>query len=82
MSQSPTQYELESRWVTEQGIPGVNYRFGDLVQIKAGEYSGQTGKVIALISIEPEPVYVVILPPDEKSTVVSQRLLQSSEVNA
>ena len=28
-----TQYELESRWVTAEGIPGVNYRSSDLVRI-------------------------------------------------
>lgn len=73
-----TQYELESRWITAEGIPGVNYRFSDLVHIKSGEFSGQTGEVIALISIKPEPVYVVVLPPDETSTVLPQRELEST----
>jgi hypothetical protein len=82
LRQPPTEYELESRWVTAQGIPGVDYRFGDPVRIKSGEYSGQIGKVTALISIEPEPVYVVVLPPDEKSTVLSQGQLEPSASTA
>ena len=61
-----TQYELESRWVTAEGISGVSYRFSELVRIKSGEYSGQTAEVIALLSLEPEPMYGVTLPPNEK----------------
>ena len=34
-----TQFVLESRWITAEGIPGVSYRFSDLVRIKSGEYS-------------------------------------------
>jgi hypothetical protein len=71
-----TQYELESRWVTPEGISGVSYRFSDLVRIKSGEYSGQTAEVISLISLEPEPLYMVVLPPNEKSVVLPQSELE------
>jgi hypothetical protein len=67
-----TQYELESRWITPEGIPGVSYRFSDFVHIKSGEYVGQTAEVISLITLEPEPVYMVVLPPNEKSVVLPQ----------
>jgi hypothetical protein len=78
----PTQYELESRWMTEEGIPDVNYRFSDLARIKSGEHSGKTAEVIALISLEPEPTYVVILPPDEKSVVLREQELEATGSNA
>ena len=72
-----TQYELESRWITAEGIPGVSYRFSDRVRIKSGEYSGQTAEVISLMSIEPEPIYVVeIFPPYGKSVVLPQSELE------
>lgn len=71
-----TQYQLESLWVTEEGITGVSYRFSDLVRIKSGAYSGQTAEVIALIAIEPEPIYVVVLPPKETSVVLPQSELE------
>lgn len=80
--EAPTQYELENRWVTVAGIPGVSYRFSDLVRIRSGEHSGQTGEVIALLSTEPEPVYVVVLPPDEESVVLSQRELDPTGSSA
>ena len=73
-----SQYELESRWTTTEGIPGVSYRFSDLVRIKSGDYSGQTAEVIALISLEPEPIYVVVLPPNEQSVVLPQKALEST----
>lgn len=60
-----SQYKLESRWVTAEGIAGVNYRFGDLVRIKSGEHSSKTAEVIALLALEPEPMYGVTLPPNE-----------------
>jgi len=70
-----TQYELESRWITADGIPGVSYRFGDLVRIKAGDYSVQTAEVVSLLSCEPEPVYVLELP-NADSEVLSQSELE------
>ena len=72
----PTQYELESRWITQEGVPGVSYRFSDIVRIKAGDYRGQTAEVIALLSIDPEPKYGVILPPHEKFVMLSQEELE------
>jgi hypothetical protein len=77
-----TQYELESLWVTAEGIPNVNYRFSDLVRIGTGEYTGQTAEVIALLALEPEPVYGVTLPPNEKFVVVPQGQLESTGSSA
>jgi hypothetical protein len=77
-----TQYELESRWITEEGVPGVTYRFSDLVRIKSGEYSGQTTEVIALLALEPEPMYGVTLPPNEKFVVLPQSELESTGSSA
>ena len=84
MDQEPslTQYELENRWVTAEGIPNVNYRFSDLVRLRSEEYSGQTAEVIALLGLEPEPVYGVTLPPNEKFVVVPQGELEPSGLSA
>jgi hypothetical protein len=71
-----TQYDLERRWITADGIPGVSYRFSDLVRIRSGEYSGQAAEVISLITLEPEPVYMVVLPPNERSVVLRQSELE------
>jgi hypothetical protein len=52
------QYELEGLWV-KGSLPDVDYRFDDAVLIKRGEHAGEVARVVALISIEPTPVYVV-----------------------
>ena len=77
-----TQYELEKQWTMPEGISGVSYRFSDLVRIKSGEYSGQTAEVIALISLEPEPMYGVTLPPNEKFLIPQQGELESTGSSA
>ena len=76
-----SQYELESRWVTAAGIPGVMFRFSDLVRINSGDYSGQTGEVIALLTIEPVPVYMIEFP-NGKSVISSQNDLESAGASA
>ena len=73
-----TQYELESRWIGDEGLPGVSIRYSDLVRIKSGEHSEETAEVIALISLDPEPTYVVVLPPNEESAVLLQSQLEST----
>ena len=77
-----SQYELESRWITAEGIADVSHHFGDLVRIKSGEYSGHSAEVIALLALEPEPMYMVIVPPNEKVIVSPQKsvVLHQSEL--
>lgn len=82
MSDAPTQYDLESQWITPEGIPNVGYRFSDLVRINSGEYSGMTGEIISLISVQSEPVYGIVLPPDEKFVIVTERELDPTGSNA
>lgn len=77
-----SQGELESRWITAEGISGVNYRFSDLVRIRSGEHAGKTTEVIALLSLTPEPKYGVTLPPNEKFVVLPQSELESTGTTA
>jgi len=78
----PTQYDLECQWITGDGIPGVQFRYGDIVTIKTGEHAGVTAQVISLSSTEPEPKYGVVLPPNEKFVWMSQRDLESTGTNS
>jgi hypothetical protein len=52
------QYELEELWV-KGSLPGLDYRFGEMVLIKRGEHADEVARVVALIRIDPTPVYVV-----------------------
>ena len=53
-----TQYELESLWV-KSALPSVTYSFDTRVRAIAGEHVGRNGRVVALLSIEPTPLYVI-----------------------
>jgi len=78
-NETPTQYDLESRWITAAGIPGVTYYYGDIVRIKGGEHTDETGEVIALLAIDPQPRYGIVFPPNEKFLSISQDDLESTE---
>jgi hypothetical protein len=76
-----TQYDLESRWITTDGIRGVNCRYGDIVRISTGEHAGETALVIALFSIDP-PKYGVTLTSNEKFLWLSDDDLESTGVSS
>ncbi|MDD5756927.1 MAG: hypothetical protein PHR23_06570 [bacterium] len=72
------QRDLEARWITPDGIPGVLFRFGNSVRVIAGECAGQTGRVVALLSLEPEPLYVIEFMQTGKSVNVIQSALKKA----
>jgi ribosomal protein S4E len=53
-----TQYELESLWV-KSALPSVTYTFDTRVRAIAGEHIGRVGRVVALLSVEPSPLYMI-----------------------
>ena len=80
--ETPSMYDLESRWISAEGIPEVRHNYGDIVRIKSGDNAGETGQINALSTIEPEPKYGVILPPNEKFIWVLQKDLESTGKNS
>ena len=56
-----TQYELESLWV-KSALPSATYAFDTRVRAIAGEHIGKLGRVVALLSIEPSPLYMIEQP--------------------
>jgi hypothetical protein len=53
-----TQYELEMLWV-KSALPGSTFPFDTRVRAVAGEHIGRHGRVVALLEMEPTPLYVV-----------------------
>jgi hypothetical protein len=51
--------ELDDRWFSHQPIPGLCFVLNDPVRIVAGEYAGEFGSVMAVLSREPVPIYIV-----------------------
>ena len=52
-----TQYELESLW-GKSALP-TTFAFDTRVRAIAGEHVGRHGRVVALLSMEPAPLYVI-----------------------
>ena len=52
------QYELETLWV-KGSLTDVAYSFGNKVRLKTGERAGEVGKIVALLTVEPQPDYVI-----------------------
>jgi hypothetical protein len=78
----PTQYDLECRWISSEGIPAVEFRYGDIVKIKAGDHAGFEAQVISLYATEPEPLYGVTFPPNEKFAWIRQQDLEGTGTNS
>jgi hypothetical protein len=68
-----TQYELENLWI-KSSIPGVAYRFGDKVRVTSGEQAGEVGRIVALLAVEPSPMYVIELPSGKGLTLLQSDL--------
>ncbi len=73
-----TQHEIESLWV-KNGL-NVAFHFADIVRIKSGEHCGREGRIVALLTLEPYPTYVIEWP-DGSSAVFVEPDLESSGMN-
>ena len=52
---------INDLWFRQQPIPGTTYLLNDPVRIVSGAHAGSSGAVIALLELEPEPLYLVEL---------------------
>ena len=71
-----THFELESLWVEKR--LKVKFEFDDFVEVLSGERAGEVGRVVSLLTLEPEPGYVVELP-DETNENVSETSLKTAK---
>jgi hypothetical protein len=55
------QKEIDELWFSFQPIPGAAYRLNDSVGVTSGEFKGESGAVVSLLALAPEPVYLVEL---------------------
>jgi hypothetical protein len=50
--------ELEGLGAADK-LPGVDLRFGDPVRGASGQHVGRSGRVVALLSIDPVPLHLI-----------------------
>jgi ribosomal protein S4E len=53
-----SQYKIEGRWV-DGTLPNVKFHYDDYVKATSGEAAGRCGRVVALLAVDPRPLYVV-----------------------
>ena len=49
------------RWLHGERLPGVDFAQYDRVTITEGGRAGRTGAVLLLVTLEPEPMYLVAI---------------------
>ena len=69
---------LGDRWLAGEAIDGVAYAQHTLVQVVEGSRAGARGIVLLLMSIEPEPRYLVQLESGEQVPIRETALLAVS----
>jgi hypothetical protein len=52
---------LSQVFLDGEDIPGVSFRHNDAVRIIQGAHAGAVGAIVALLSLEPEPLFVIEL---------------------
>ena len=52
---------LGDRWLRGESLPGVAFAQHERVTIAGGSRDGQTGAVLLLLAVAPEPLYLVAL---------------------
>lgn len=53
--------DLLQAFLNGEHIASVRYAHNDYVQVVAGAHAGQSGSLVSLLSVDPEPLYVVEL---------------------
>jgi hypothetical protein len=53
--------DLEKLWFRQEAVPGAAFRLNDYVAIVSGEHAGKFGSVISLLTLDPQPTYLVEL---------------------
>jgi hypothetical protein len=66
------------RWLDGERPDGVTFAHHDTVDITAGRYAGASGVVVLLLSLEPEPRYLVALGGTSGDVTVRQSALRAA----
>jgi hypothetical protein len=67
------------RWLAGQLPEGVAFAHHDTVDITVGRYAGEAGVVVLLLSLDPEPRYLVALSAGRGDVPVWQSALRAAK---
>jgi hypothetical protein len=69
------------RWLAGESIPGVTYAQDDEVEIVAGNHAGRRGRVLLLVALVPEPVYLVALQVGDDTTTGTEIAVRTPQAS-
>ena len=68
--------EYRDSWLSGEQVPGVDLRLNDSVEITGGPKQGETGAVISLEHVDPEPTFLVELGATGSEITLPQSMLR------
>ena len=71
--------DLGQAFLDRTPMPGVHFRHNNLVRIAAGEHAGKSGSLVTVLTLAPEPSFVVELESGYDVRVLQSQLLLISE---
>jgi hypothetical protein len=57
----PSKAEMSRKWMEGERIAGVDLALNDTIRVRSGSHAGEFGAVISLLSLSPEPRYLIEL---------------------
>ena len=66
--------ELGRAFLNGETIPGVAHEHNELVQIRAGPYAGSLGSLVSVLTLIPEPKYIVELESGSDAQIMQSEL--------
>lgn len=70
---------LGDRWLRGEAIPGVAFAQHAPIVVATGSRAGQQGRVVLLLAVSPEPLYLVALPDDAIELRIRQSALRAAD---
>ena len=73
-----TRAGLGDRWLAGETLAGVTFALNDRVEVTAGRLRGQRGTIVLLMTVAPEPLYLVALASGAGDTRIRQSELRAA----
>jgi hypothetical protein len=74
--------EIDELWFSSKPVPGVLFSLNDHVKIIKGKYSGLKGIVVFLLTLSPEPRFLVEISSGEQIIGINQSQLDALSKNS
>lgn len=53
------EFDLHNRWLGGVRLAGIRFMMNDYVEVRSGQYVGESGSVVSVMKFEPNVSYIV-----------------------